>query len=176
MERRLQKSALRHLVALNLVKEVEASDGRSAVFNPNIWSGDQEVTNVALRVEDAQVRREVGALIEELIASPGLPEIQVTSTTQKWIDFAVAQGLVNRSVVQTTETMRSDSCSRPTSAAAPLADPVDVSGHVRQLVGPMVYATTFPRFKLRSPVQFVSAFFEMARPGMPRQSGRTIRC
>ena len=70
------EAALRHLVALNLVKEVEASDGRNAVFNPNIWSGDQEMTNAAFRVEDAQVRSEVGALMEELIASPGLPEIQ----------------------------------------------------------------------------------------------------
>ena len=36
------EEALRHLVALNLVKEVEAADGRSAVFNPNIWVGDAD--------------------------------------------------------------------------------------------------------------------------------------
>ncbi len=160
------EAALRHLVALNLVKEVRASDGRSAVFNPNIWSGDQEMTNAALRVEDAQVRVEVGALIEELIGSPGLPELQVTSTTQRWIDFAVAQGLVNRSVVQTTENDEKRFLFPPHLGRSPFgADPVDVSGHVRQLVGSMVYAATFPRFKLRNPVQFISALIRNGEAG-----------
>jgi hypothetical protein len=97
------EDALRHLVALNLVREVEAADGRNAVFNPNIWVGDAEIAEAALRVEDAKVRDEVGALLEELIAAPGMPEIGVKSTEQRWIDFAVSQGLVQRSVVQTTD-------------------------------------------------------------------------
>ncbi|GAB2996444.1 hypothetical protein LWP59_18460 [Amycolatopsis acidiphila] len=62
--------ALSCLITVNLVREVQSEDGRVAVFNPNVWVGDAEMVTAALRTEDARVRREVGALTGEVMASP----------------------------------------------------------------------------------------------------------
>lgn len=149
-------TALRHLGTLRLVREVLAADGRTAVFNPNIWIDDAEVVQAALRVEDANVRTEVGALIEEVAASPGMPEVRVRSTSIEWVDFAVSQGLIQRSVVQTTEGLERRFLFTPHLGRDPFGNvPGDVSGHVRQLVGSMIYAATFARFQLYSPARFV---------------------
>jgi len=162
----IAEAALRHLVVLHLVNEVEAADGRSAVFNPNIWASDATITEAALKVEDAHVRAEVGALIEELITAPGLPEIEVKSTSQQWIDFAVSQGLIQRSVVQTSENDEKRFLFAPHLGRDPFGvQPGDVSGHVRQLVGSMVYAATFARYKLTRPDQFVSALIRDGEAG-----------
>ena len=150
------ENALRHLIKLNLVRQVDAADGRSAVFNPNIWIGDEEVTQAALKVEDAHIRDSIGSLLEEINAHPGIPESSVTSTNKKWIDFAVTHGLVQRSVVQTSDDSEQRFLFSPNLGRDPFGNaPGDVSGHVRQLVGSMVYATTFAKYKLYSPSAFV---------------------
>lgn len=147
--------ALRHLTAINLVRQVRGEDGRIAVFNPNIWVGDAEVSSAALRTEDARVRLEVGALLEEVAAHPGIPELHVKSTEQRWIDFAVAQGLVERSVVQTSDDEQRFLFSPHLNRDAFGVTPGDPSGHVRQLVGSMIYASTFASWRLRSPGAFL---------------------
>ncbi len=57
------------------------------------WTGDPALSKAALRAEDARANKEVGALIEEVAALPGMPEKHVQSTEKKWVDFAVSQGL-----------------------------------------------------------------------------------
>lgn len=148
--------ALRHLGAVNLVRRVTAEDGREVVFNPNIWTGDAEVVTAALRAEDAQISAQVGALIEEVAANPGLPQDRVQSTERRWIDFAVAHGLVQRSLVVTSEGAERAFLFTPHLARDPFGvGRGDPSGHVRQLVGSMVYAATFARFRLDNPAVFV---------------------
>ncbi|HEV8653823.1 MAG TPA: hypothetical protein VG276_31610 [Actinomycetes bacterium] len=160
------EDALRHLTAVRLVRQVQAEDGRSAVFNPNIWVGDERVAEAALRAEDARVRREVGALLEEVAASPGMPETLVSSTELRWVDFAVSQGLVQRSVVQTTEGEEKRFLFTPHLARDPFGvQPGDASGQVRQLVGSMVYAATFARVRLRSPAAFVRRLLQYGEAG-----------
>jgi len=88
------------------------------VFNPNIWTNDQQVATAALRAEDApRANAHVGALLEEVAALPGIPEKHVTSTEQRWIDFAVSQGLVERRSFRPRMTARKVSCSARTSGA-----------------------------------------------------------
>ena len=160
------EDALRYLVEVNLVRVVEADDGRSAVFNPNIWSEDALAVTAALRVEDANVRKEVGALIEEVAASPGMPETQVSSTQKKWINFAVSHGLIHRSVVITSEGKERAFLFTPHLAKDAFGEPrKDLSGHVRQLVGSMVYAATFARYTLDDPALFVRRLIERGRAG-----------
>jgi hypothetical protein len=160
------EEALRHLSGLRLVREVQAADGRSAVFNPNIWVDEADVAQAALHVEDAKVSAEVGALIEEVAAAPGMPEERVTSTSQKWVDFAVSQGLVQRSVVQTTEgDERRFLFTVHLARDAFGGTPGDASGHIRQMVGSMVYAATFARFKLFSPAIFLNRLIRDGEAG-----------
>ncbi len=158
--------ALRHLIAVRLVRQVHAADGRTVLFNPNIWVDDSAVVQAALRVEDAKVRAEIGALIEEVAASPGIPEASVTSTSPRWVDFAVSQGLIQRSVVQTSEDVEQRFLFTPhldrDVFGTARGDP---SGHIRQLVGSMVYAATFARIQLRSPAMFVRALVRDGEAG-----------
>lgn len=150
------ESALRHLINIRLVSQMTAADGRSAVYNPNIWTDDAAVTEAALRTEDARVRQEVGALIEEVQRAPGIPEEHVTSTEAKWIDFAVSQGLVQRSVVGTEDGSEQRFLFTPHLMKDAFGTKLhDVSGNIRQLVGSMIYAATYPRYKLNSPAAFV---------------------
>lgn len=146
--------ALSCLTTVNLVREVLGEDGRTAVFNPNIWIGDDQMVGAALRTEDARVQREVGSLIEEIMASPGIPEEHVTSTEQRWIDFAVSAGLVERSQVVAASDKKF--LFTPHLHRDPFgADPRDPSGHIRQLVGSMIYASTFASWKLNNPGGFL---------------------
>lgn len=151
--------ALRHLQAIHLVKRVHADDGRDVYFNANVWAGsDAEMSRAALRTEDAGARANVGALLEEIAASPGIPESHITSTEPRWIDFAVAMGLVERSVVQTTPGDEQRFLFSPHLGRDPFGVAVnDPSGHVRQLVGSMIYASVFAaRNRLHSPVAFLN--------------------
>ena len=151
--------ALRHLLAIQLIKKVTSDDGRAVVFNPNVWVGnDKVVTQAALRAEDAGVRANVGALLEEVAQSPGIPEVHVTATEKRWIDFAVSMGLIQRSVVQTSNGDEQRFLFSPHLGRDPFGIAADdPSGHVRQLVGSMIYASTFAaRNRLRSPGAFLS--------------------
>jgi len=149
-------AALGYLEAVNLVRRIEHEVDRPVVFNPNIWTNDQQAATAALRAQDARASTEVGALLEEIAVSPGLPEKHVTSTEQRWIDFAVSQGLVQRSIVQTSDGSEEGFLFSPhlkrDAFGTALTDP---SGHVRQLVGSMIYASTFASWKLHSPGGFL---------------------
>jgi hypothetical protein len=149
--------ALQHLVRIQLVKKVSSDDGRIVVFNPNVWAGNQdELMRAALRAEDAGAQANVGALLEEVARSPGIPEAHITSTDQQWIDFAVRMGLVQRSLVQTGTGDEQRFLFSPHLGRDPFgAGPTDPSGHVRQLVGSMIYAATFASWKLASPGAFL---------------------
>jgi hypothetical protein len=150
------EEALRHLQSVNLVRRVTTDDGTDVIFNPNIWVDEPEVVNAALRVEDARVRKEVGALIEEVADYPGLPQEQVAATEPRWIDFAVALGLVQRSIVVGDEGVERAFLFTPHLTRDPFGlSRGDPSGHVRQLVGSMIYATTYSRFRLDNPAAFV---------------------
>lgn len=156
--------ALGCLITLNLVREARGEDNRAAVFNPNIWVGDSAMATAALRTEDARVGREVGALIEEIMASPGIPEELVTSTEQRWIDFAVSAGLVERSQVVAASDKKF--LFTPHLHREPFGtDPRDPSGHIRQLVGSMIYAQTFASWKLNSPGAFLQALIRDGEAG-----------
>ena len=95
-----------------------------------------------------------------------MPQIHVKSTSQRWIDFAVAQGLVQRSVVQTNEGTEQSFLFTPHLSRDPFTGATrDASGHVRQLVGSMIYAATFPAYKLRAPGAFVRALIRDGEAG-----------
>jgi hypothetical protein len=160
------EQALRHLVAINLVRRVTSDDGREVVFNPNIWAGNSDVVTAALRVEDARVRTEVGALIEEVAANPGIPQDLIRSTEVRWIDFAVAHGLVQRSLVVTTQGVERGFLFTPHLGRDPFGvGRNDPSGHVRQLVGSMIYAATFPRYRLGNPAAFIRRLLREGEAG-----------
>lgn len=159
--------ALRHLVAIGLVRRIELEVDRPVVFNPNIWTGDPALSKAALRAEDARANKEVGALIEEVAASPGIPEKHVQATEKKWIDFAVSQGLVERSLVQTSTGSEEGFLFAPhlkrDAFGVASSDP---SGHVRQMVGSMIYATTFATtYRLHSPGAFLYALIRDGEAG-----------
>ncbi len=155
--------ALRHLSATGLVRQVTADEGREVLYNPNVWTQGDEVAQAALRAADARATSEVGALLEELAGSPGMPEAHVRSTESKWVLFAVSQGLVQRSVIQTSDGAEQGFLFTPHLARDPFGGTAgDASGQVRQLVGSMVYATTFARYKLRTPDVFYVASSQLA--------------
>jgi hypothetical protein len=159
------EEALRHLESVNLVKVVAAEDGRSAVFNPNIWADDQAASSAALRIADSRASREVAALIEEVQANPGIPQGHV-QVEERWVDFAVSQGLVQRTVVATAGGQEQRFLFTPHLGRDAFGVPIgDASGHVRQLVGSMIYAMTYGSFKLRSGAQFVRALIRDGRAG-----------
>jgi hypothetical protein len=163
---RAASEALRALSAVQLVRVVPTDDGREVVFNPFIWQGDGNLAAAALRAEDAGARREVGALIEEVAGRPGLPQDHVQSTEPKWIDFAVSQGLVQRTVVETSTGQSRSFLFTPHLARDPFGVSFgDPSGHVRQLVGSMIYAATFATHKLYNPARFVNVLVAYGEAG-----------
>jgi len=160
------RRALADLVSVRLIRRVRSEDGREVAFNPNVWVGEAEVVAAALRVEDARVRAEVGALMEEVASRPGLPESHVQSTKKKWIDFAVAQGLIQRSLVVTTEGRQQAFLFSPHLGRDPFGvTRGDPSGHVRQLVGSMMYAVVFAKWNLYSPAAFLRRLINEGEAG-----------
>jgi hypothetical protein len=57
------ENAVRHLMHTDLVREVLADDGRKVIYNPNVWTQGEEVTQAALKAADAHGTKEVGALL-----------------------------------------------------------------------------------------------------------------
>lgn len=158
--------ALGHLEAVNLVRKVELEVDRPVVFNPNIWANDHQAATAALRAQDARASREVGALLEEIAAAPGIPEKHVTATEPRWINFAVSQGLVERSLVQTGDGTEEGFLFSPHLKRGAFGEELtDPSGHVRQLVGSMIYASTFASWKLRSPGAFLYTLIKDGEAG-----------
>lgn len=150
--------ALRHLTAVGLVRRVTTDDGREVLYNPNVWTQGDDIAKIALRAADANATAEVQALLEELASNAALPEVHVTSTEPKWVKFAVSQGLVQRSVIQTSDGTEQGFLFSPHLGRDPFGGTAgDASGHVRQLVGSMIYATTFARDRLYWPDVFIRA-------------------
>jgi hypothetical protein len=168
------KEALRHLIAIQLVRKTAGKGDRAVVFNPNVWvASDEELAHAALRTEDSGARIHVGALLEEVGKSPGIPESHVTSTEQRWIDFAVGMGLIQRSVVQTSTGDEQRFLFSPYLGRDPFGTANgDASGHVRQLVGSMIYAATFATWKLHSPGAFLYALIRDGVAGDVPQIGQ----
>ncbi|WP_406379807.1 hypothetical protein [Streptomyces sp. NBC_01618] len=160
-------AALRHLTHTGLIRRVIADDGREVLYNPNVWTqGDDSVAKAALKAADARATAEVTALLEEIALNPGMPETHVQSTEAKWVDFAVSQNLVQRSVIQTSEDAERGFLFTPHIRRDPFGGTAgDASGHVRQLVGSMIYAATFAKFKLHSPEVFLRALINRGVAG-----------
>jgi hypothetical protein len=119
-----------------------------------------------LRIEDSRAQKEVGALMEEVAARPGLPQAHAKSTSREWVDFAVSQGLVQRTVVETSRKEEQAFLFTPHLARDPFgATSGDPSGHLRQLVGSMIYAATFATHKLYSPARFVQVLVNSGEAG-----------
>ena len=161
------QKAIRHLTATALVQRCSTdSDQRQVLLNPNIWSGGQEMASAALKAADGKGTKEVGALLAEVAASPGMPDAHVTSTEKKWVNFAITQGLIQRTVVQTDDGDEQGFLFTPLLAKDPFGLAIaDSSGQVRQLVGSMIYAATFSEIKLYSPVAFIRALVERGVAG-----------
>ncbi len=160
------ENALRYLDEVNLVRVVDSADGRTAVFNPNIWVDEEAAVDAALRIQDSRASKEIAALMEEVRANPAIPQDHVQSTERRWIDFAVSQGLLERSVVVTSENQERAFLFSPHLRRDAFGSGTrDASGHVRQLVGSMVYAATYPRYQLDDPALFVRRLIERGRAG-----------
>lgn len=152
------EDAVRHLTAIQLIRSSSTDSERDVLYNPNIWTQSDQIANAALRAADAHGTKEIQALLEEVSETPGLPESRVTSTEVKWIKFAITQGLLQRSVIQTTDGTEQGFLFTPHLARDPFGGSAgDASGHVRQLVGSMVYAATFAEYRLYAPDKFLSA-------------------
>jgi hypothetical protein len=160
--------AIEYLDALNLLERtISADDGVAVLYNPNIWSSDADFATAALRAEDGKAYDHLGGLIEEIAATPGLPQGSVQSTSAEWIDFAVSQGLVQRSLVVTSEGNERAFLFTPHMGRSAFGDPIgiDPSGHVRQLIGSMMYAKNYARFKLRGPHRFLQRMIQDGEAG-----------
>jgi hypothetical protein len=159
--------ALDYLEALHLIAITKTDDGTVVVYNPNIWAVDNKIASAALRAEDSNVRAALSGLIEEVLSQPGFPEDSVTSTTQAWVNYAVAQGLLQRSVVVTSEGKERAFLFSPHMGRSAFDAPTgeDPSGHVRQLIGSMVYAKNYAEYKLRSPAVFLRRLIEWGEAG-----------
>ncbi len=166
------EAAVRHLSAVGLVRVATVDMDRDVLYNPNVWTQGQSIAEAALKAADANATREVRALLEELAENPGLPEAKVQSTEVRWVRFAVAQGLVQRSVIQTTEGGEQGFLFTPHLARDPFGGTAgDASGHVRQLVGSMIYATTFAKYRLHSPDVFLGALLRNGVAGNTESIG-----
>ncbi|BBX94143.1 hypothetical protein H5U98_22790 [Mycolicibacterium boenickei] len=155
------EDAVRTLIAVGLVRRVRTEDGRDVVYNPNVWAQGDQIAQAALAAADARSTVELRGLLEELAENPGLPEAHVTSTEPKWINFAIAQGLVQRSFIQTSEGIEQGFLFTPHLGRDPFGGTAgDASGQVRQLVGSMIYAATFAEYRLQNPALFLRRLIE----------------
>jgi hypothetical protein len=169
IDERAARTAIGHLEALGLLRRIVDDSGVDVVFNAKIWTTDRNYANAALRAEDGQVRRELMGLIQEISGTPGMPEDRVKSTEQRWINFAVSQGLVQRTSVVTVDADTKNFLFTPHLSRTPFGDEVpetlDPSGHVRQLIGSMVYASTFAQHRLWAPTAFLRAMLRNGEAG-----------
>ena len=163
----IAERALGYLEALHLCSHQRSAEGVEVIYNPNVWSADADYSAAALRAEDGNVRAALTGLIEEISGTAGLPQDSVTSTERKWVDYAVAQGLVLRSIVQTTEGAERAFLFTPHMGRSAFEAPTgaDPSGHVRQLIGSMVFARTYASNRLWSPTLFLQKLVRHGEAG-----------
>ncbi|RVX46105.1 hypothetical protein EDD27_8955 [Nonomuraea polychroma] len=159
--------AISYLKALHLCTSQQSDEGAVVLYNPNVWSSDVDYTYAALQAEDGRARTALTALLEEVSTTAGLPQDEVTSVDSKWINFAVAHGLVHRSVVQTSTGEQRAFLFTPHMGRNAFDKPlgVDPSGHVRQLIGSMVFAHKYATNQLWSPTRFLNRLIEDGEAG-----------
>lgn len=159
--------AIEDLQSLHLCMRRHSADDNVVLFNPNVWAADHDYSAAALRAEDGDVRAALTGLLEEVSASAGLPELRVTSCEKKWVDYAVAQGLLQRSIVTTTDGVERAFLFAPHMGKAAFEAPtgVDPSGHVRQLIGSMVFARTYATNRLFAPTKFLNRLINDGEAG-----------
>ena len=159
--------AIEDLESLHLCVRQRTDDGTTVLFNPNVWAADRDYSQAALRAEDGPVYSALSGLIEEVAATAGLPESDVTSTEQRWIDYAVAQGLLLRSLVKTSTGAQQAFLFAPHMGRSAFNAPtgIDPSGHVRQLIGSMVFARRFASNRLFAPRAFLNRLLREGEAG-----------
>jgi hypothetical protein len=159
--------ALSYLKSLDLLYVSKTAAGERVVFNPNVWATDTDYSEAALKAEDSTVHGALSGLIEEVSQSPGFPESLVKSTEPKWVNFAVSHGLIHRTLVKTTDGKERSFLFTPHMARNAFAAPsgVDPSGHVRQLVGSMVFANRYSHHQLRWPSAFLRKLLREGEAG-----------
>lgn len=159
--------AVRYLEALHLCARQRSDDGAVVLYNPNIWASDVGYANAALQAESGPVRQALAGLIEEVAGTAGLPEAEVTSADKKWINFAVSQGLLLRSVVQTTSGDQRSFLFAPHMGRNAFSGPTgaDPTGHVRQVIGSMMFAHHYAANRLWSPTRFLEALVRNGEAG-----------
>jgi hypothetical protein len=159
--------ALEDLESLHVLAHQQSADGTKVYFNPNVWAADQDYTDAALRAEDGVVRDALTGLLEEVSQSAGLPESDVTSAEDKWVNYAVAQGLLLRSLVKTQYGVEQAFLFSPHMGRSAFEQPtgVDPTGHVRQLLGSMAFANRYASNRLFWPRAFLSKLLRDGEAG-----------
>ncbi|MEU3956093.1 hypothetical protein AB0F45_27840 [Streptomyces achromogenes] len=153
----LAHRAIEDLESLHLCSRQLSADGDEVLFNPNVWAVDKDHSQAALQAEDGAVRLALSGLLEEVAATAGMPEDEVTAGDQKWVNYAVSQGLLLRSIVTTLTGQERAFLFSPHMGRSMFDAPTgpDPSGHVRQLIGSMVFARRFASNRLFAPTAFL---------------------
>ncbi|MEU8227829.1 hypothetical protein [Kribbella sp. NPDC048915] len=159
--------AIDDLESLHLCSRQQSADGDVVLFNPNVWAADKDYIMMALRAEDGAARAALMALVEEVSTTAGLPENEVVSTDPRWINYAVSQGLIQRSLVKTATGQERSFLFSPHMGRSAFDAPTgtDPSGHVRQLIGSMVFANRFASNRLFSPQAFLRRLIREGEAG-----------
>jgi hypothetical protein len=152
------RRAIEDLESLHLCSRQRSDDGDIILFNPNVWAADREYAEAALRAEDGRVRDALSGLMEEVAATAGLPEAEVQSCEPIWINYAVSQGLLLRSLVATGRGQERSFLFAPHMGRSAFHEPTgsDPTGHVRQLIGSMVFARRYATNRLFAPRTFLN--------------------
>ncbi|MEU2772466.1 hypothetical protein ABZ646_05950 [Streptomyces sp. NPDC007162] len=163
----LARRAIEDLQSLHLCALQRSADGEEVLFNPNVWAVDKDHSYAAVQAENGVVRAALSGLLEEVSATAGLPEDEVTSAEKKWIDFAVSQGLLLRSLVTTVSGEERSFLFSPHMGRSAFDEPTgaDPSGHVRQLIGSMMFANRYASNRLFAPTAFLRKLIREGEAG-----------
>jgi hypothetical protein len=163
----LARRAIEDLQSLHLCALQRSADGEEVLFNPNVWAVDKDHSHAAIQAENGAVRAALSGLLEEVAATAGLPEDEVTSADRKWIDFAVSQGLLLRSLVTTALGQERSFLFSPHMGRSAFDAPTgaDPSGHVRQLIGSMMFANRYASNQLFAPTAFLRKLIREGEAG-----------
>ncbi|QIK04713.1 hypothetical protein G7Z12_37700 [Streptomyces sp. ID38640] len=159
--------AIEDLQSLHLCALQRSADGDEVLFNPNVWAVDKDHSHAAVQAENGAVRAALSGLLEEVSATAGFPEASVTSADKKWIDFAVSQGLLLRSLVTTASGEERSFLFSPHMGRSAFDAPTgaDPSGHVRQLIGSMMFANRYASNRLFAPTAFLRKLIRNGEAG-----------
>jgi hypothetical protein len=159
--------AIEDLESLHLCTRQRSADGDEVLFNPNIWAVDKDHSHAALQAENGAVRAALSGVLEEVAATAGTPEDEIQAGDRKWVDYAVSQGLLLRSIVTTLGGQERAFLFSPHMGRSVFDAPTgaDPSGHVRQLIGSMVFARRFASNRLFAPTAFLRTLVRNGEAG-----------